>query len=69
MLLKKAELLQQLPCVFSGITAYNCSLDTFDTCLCPNIPMQSNLSTCVQQSCEFQDQVRKCLTVETHIFK
>lgn len=30
-----------------------------ETCACPDIELQSNLSACVQTSCPFQDQIRK----------
>jgi hypothetical protein len=60
----EAEIVQQLSCVLDGITKYNCSLTTLDTCLCPNVPMQSELSTCVQTSCVFQDQVCKFLRLK-----
>jgi hypothetical protein len=61
----ETEIVQQLSCVLDGITKYNCSLTTLDTCLCPNVPMQSELSTCVQTSCEFQDQVCKFLGLKS----
>ncbi|WQF86882.1 Putative extracellular membrane protein, CFEM [Colletotrichum destructivum] len=61
-----AELLSQipscaLPCLTQGLADGNCSLTSVVTaadCLCLNIPLQSDLSTCVQLNCHFEDQAR-----------
>jgi hypothetical protein len=41
---------------------YNCSLATFGPCFCGSIPFQLSLSTCVQQNCTFDNQVRELTT-------
>jgi len=43
------------------LSAGNCTVTSTITvaeCLCPNIPLQSSLSTCVQLSCHLEDQAR-----------
>ncbi|GKT97107.1 integral membrane protein [Colletotrichum tofieldiae] len=54
------ELLLQIPNC-AGLSNGNCSLTSTATvadCLCPDIPLQSALSTCVQLNCPLQDQAR-----------
>ncbi|KAG7054311.1 integral membrane protein [Colletotrichum scovillei] len=50
-----------LPCITQGLQEGNCSLASVATvteCLCPNIKLQSDLSTCVQLKCHLEDQAR-----------
>nr|XP_036578530.1 uncharacterized protein CTRU02_11450 [Colletotrichum truncatum]KAF6785825.1 integral membrane protein [Colletotrichum truncatum] len=49
-----------LPCLTKSLQVGNCSLASVTTvaeCLCPNIKLQSDLSTCVQLNCPFEDQI------------
>ncbi|OHE97213.1 integral membrane protein [Colletotrichum orchidophilum] len=47
-----------MPCFIDGIHTGNCTLDASLTdCVCTNIPLQAGVSACVQQACEFADQV------------
>ncbi|KAH8901503.1 integral membrane protein, partial [Thozetella sp. PMI_491] len=52
------------PCITPIFTTGVCSLDSIAPCVCTNITLQSELSTCVQTSCPFSDQVA-AVTVET----
>ncbi|KAH7121920.1 hypothetical protein B0J13DRAFT_680477 [Dactylonectria estremocensis] len=45
-----------LPCLLNGIQAAACDLTALPECLCPNIPLQANVSACVQLSCDYKDQ-------------
>ncbi|KAH8810940.1 integral membrane protein [Xylogone sp. PMI_703] len=47
-----------LPCLLDGISTFNCSLSSLAPCFCGSVPLQSDLSTCLQQSCSFDDQTR-----------
>ncbi|KAF9879492.1 integral membrane protein [Colletotrichum karsti] len=50
-----------LPCVTTDLINGGCSLtkvSALTDCLCPNIQLQANLSTCVQIKCFFDDQTR-----------
>lgn len=56
----------QLPCVLAGVQSAKCSMADVGLlagCMCTNMTLQSNLSTCVQKSCHFTDQVRKYINV------
>ncbi|KAH8901235.1 hypothetical protein GQ53DRAFT_674412 [Thozetella sp. PMI_491] len=49
-----------LPCVLDGIQAAKCPITDVTLladCMCTNVTMQSDMSTCVQTSCHFDDQV------------
>ncbi|OLN85391.1 hypothetical protein CCHL11_07980 [Colletotrichum chlorophyti] len=59
----------QLECITQGLNDGNCNLTSVATiagCLCPNIKLQSDLSTCVQLKCHFEDQARAA-QVETSL--
>ncbi|KAH7121365.1 hypothetical protein EDB81DRAFT_913512 [Dactylonectria macrodidyma] len=45
-----------LPCLLDGVQAAACDLTALPECLCPNVALQSNISTCVQLSCTYKDQ-------------
>ncbi|TDZ33059.1 Satratoxin biosynthesis SC1 cluster protein 4 [Colletotrichum spinosum] len=50
-----------LPCLTQGLQAGNCNLTSIVTvseCVCPDIKLQSDLSTCVQLNCHIEDQNR-----------
>ncbi|KAI1340337.1 hypothetical protein F5Y15DRAFT_54756 [Xylariaceae sp. FL0016] len=49
-----------LPCVLTGVQSASCSMTDIELltdCMCTNITLQSDLSTCVQTSCGFDNQV------------
>ena len=51
------RLTRQAPCIVPLFTTGVCSLDNIANCICSNITLQSHLSSCVQTSCNFADQV------------
>lgn len=50
-----------LPCLTTAVQVGQCSLSALADCLCTNIALQSNVSTCVQTSCIYREQVRAAL--------
>ncbi|KAK1975181.1 integral membrane protein [Colletotrichum cereale] len=58
-----------IPCVAQSLSDGNCTLTStviLAECLCPNIPLQSALSTCVQLRCRQEDQAR-AMQLETNL--
>ncbi|KAH8893658.1 integral membrane protein [Thozetella sp. PMI_491] len=55
-----------LPCITPVFTNGVCSLDAIAPCVCSNITLQSELSTCVQRACVFSDQVA-AVSIETSV--
>ncbi|KAF6833674.1 hypothetical protein CPLU01_05395 [Colletotrichum plurivorum] len=50
-----------LPCLTTGLQNGGCNLTSVATvadCMCTSIDLQSDLSTCVQLNCHFEDQIR-----------
>ncbi|KAL0942708.1 uncharacterized protein CTRU02_200594 [Colletotrichum truncatum] len=46
-----------IPCFVEGYHTGNCTIGDLTDCICTNIPLQAQVSACVQKSCEFEDQV------------
>ncbi|KAL2879486.1 hypothetical protein SGCOL_005091 [Colletotrichum sp. CLE4] len=46
-----------MPCFVDAFHSGNCTLDGLTDCVCTNIPLQAHASACIQQACEFDDQV------------
>ncbi|KAK1633934.1 hypothetical protein BDP81DRAFT_379221 [Colletotrichum phormii] len=46
-----------MPCFVDAFHSGNCTLDGLTDCVCTNIPLQAHTSACIQQACEFDDQV------------
>ncbi|KXH27533.1 integral membrane protein [Colletotrichum salicis] len=46
-----------MPCFVDAFHSGNCTLDGLTDCVCTNITLQAHASACIQQACEFDDQV------------
>ncbi|EXF84883.1 integral membrane protein [Colletotrichum fioriniae PJ7] len=46
-----------MPCFVDAFHSGNCTIDSLTDCVCTNIPLQARASACIQQACEFDDQV------------
>ncbi|KAH8654643.1 hypothetical protein BGZ60DRAFT_418938 [Tricladium varicosporioides] len=46
-----------LTCSLASLTAAHCNLSDVASCLCPDSSLQAKLSTCIQKTCSFQDQL------------
>ncbi|KAG7082427.1 integral membrane protein [Colletotrichum scovillei] len=44
-------------CLLDGYHSAHCPIDKITDCVCTDIPLQARSSQCVQQSCEFNDQI------------
>ncbi|KXH33044.1 hypothetical protein CSIM01_05179 [Colletotrichum simmondsii] len=44
-------------CLLDGYHSAHCAIDKITDCVCTDIPLQARSSQCVQQSCEFNDQI------------
>nr|XP_036589603.1 uncharacterized protein CTRU02_00357 [Colletotrichum truncatum]KAF6801608.1 integral membrane protein [Colletotrichum truncatum] len=56
-----------IPCFVEGYHTGNCTIGDLTDCICTNIPLQAQVSACVQKSCEFEDQVAR-LKVTSHLW-
>lgn len=46
-----------LPCFIDGYNYGKCTVAGVTDCVCTNVPLQARVSECVQQACEFPDQL------------
>ncbi|KAK7450920.1 integral membrane protein [Colletotrichum acutatum] len=44
-------------CLLDGYHSAHCAIDKITDCVCTDIPLQARSSQCVQQSCDFNDQI------------
>ncbi|KAK1522397.1 uncharacterized protein CCOS01_10109 [Colletotrichum costaricense] len=44
-------------CLLDGYHSAHCPIDKITDCVCTDIPLQARSSQCVQQSCDFNDQI------------
>lgn len=47
----------QIGCLLDGYRSAHCPIDKITDCVCTDIPLQARSSQCVQQSCDFNDQI------------